>query len=254
MAGWNWPNFNLFISETWGWPPEVSGPGFIGASNIVVGCNPPYSASDFLSMYPVFGGAPQILSGTITQGSAVVTGLSTTAGVLPGQPVPPVIPIAPGQYLAGAFPDGTTVLSVDSFSQLTMTQAATANENVVAVYTDLFVPIGVLNAYIALASASLVYNRWFDAWSMAMGLYVAHFCILYLRAFGNPVGSAGQLVGQAIARGIQTSKSAGPVSVGIQPATSGSGLESWADFTSTEPGIQFARMAKIYGAGPMLVY
>lgn len=54
--------------------------------------------------------------GTITNGSPVVTGIASTAGMTPGMLL---------SSASGFFPAGTTVLSVDSGSQITATQNAT---------------------------------------------------------------------------------------------------------------------------------
>ena len=114
-------------------------------------------------------------------------------------------------------------------------------------------PDVVVNAYISLASASLVQARWGEAtWPIAMGLFVAHYVTLYLRSDGDAVySSPGRVATAGLAHGITVSKSAGGVSAGIQPAT---GLEAWAAWTQTEYGVQFASMAKLVGAGPMLVW
>jgi hypothetical protein len=259
MSGWGWPNFELFIGETWGFPNEIAGPGFNAASGIVVGANPPYSVTDFLSIYPNFGGVPLILTGVITQGSAVITGLSTTAGVLPGQPVSPSIPIpnpitGQPELQAGPFPNGTTVASVDSASQITVSQPATVDGTQVAIYNSMWVPPVVIAMYVNLASASLVQARWGAAWQIGMSWFICHFCVLWLRSAGDPATSAGQLAGQGLARGIAVSKSAGGVSIGIQLATASGGLESWGAWQTTEAGVQFATMARIIGMGPMLIY
>ena len=126
--GWNWPNIDSFLNTNiFGWPSEICGPDFSIASNVVVGTNPPFTVQQFLSIYPNFGGTPLVLTGTITQGSAVVTGIETTGGVLPGQAVASAIPLGGNQFNPSPFPDGTTVLSIDSASQLTLSAAATVS-------------------------------------------------------------------------------------------------------------------------------
>jgi uncharacterized phiE125 gp8 family phage protein len=55
-------------------------------------------------------------TGNLARGSAVVTGLSSTAGILPGSLV----------YSSGCLPPDTLVQSVDSATQVTLTQAASA--------------------------------------------------------------------------------------------------------------------------------
>ena len=112
------------------------------------------------------------------------------------------------------------------------------------------VPNVVLQAYITLASASLVQARWLEQWPIAMALFVAHFATLYAKSDGNPLSTVGQIAAQGISTGIQVGKSVGDVSVNYQPVT---GLEDWGSWNLTSYGQQLATMAKIVGAGPMLL-
>ena len=252
---WNWPNVTDWLNaNVFGWATEIAGPGFSIASNVVVGTNPPFTVSQFLSIYPNFGGAPLVLTGTITQGSAVVTGLQTTAGILPEQSLASAIPLGSNQFNPSPFPDGTTVQSVDSANQLTLSQAASTTGGQIAVYNAAFVPLAAMTLFIMLASSQLVYNRWKAQWFQAMCLFVAHECTLYLRTNGYVPINAQQLAAAGLAGGIKVSKSAGGVSVGIQPATQGSDLANWGDLQETEYGVKLARLAKIIGGGPMWLY
>ena len=79
----------------------------------------------------------------------------------------------------------------------------------------------------------------------------ALFIAVFLACTVEAVEATTIVLAAGLARGILVSKSAGGVSAGIQPAT---GLESWAAWTLTEYGIQFASMAKLVGSGPMLVW
>jgi len=248
------PNYNLFLDTVWGWSTEFGSSLLAGASNVVVGTNPPYSITDFLAVYPKFGGAQLAVQGAITVGSAVVTGIQTTAGILPGQPVAPVT-VQGGTLVAGNFPDGTLVLSVDSATQITLSQPATTNTiPVIGIYTQPFVPFTVIALFINLASASLVQARWQEWWPMGMAWFIAHFCTLWMRTDGSPTTSAGQAVSQGLARGIMISKSAGGVSASMLPVTQGGGLEGWGSWQETEYGVQFATIARMMGAGPLWVY
>ena len=227
---------------------ELAGPGLSIASNIVVGSNPPFTPADFLNFYPTFGGTPLIAALTVTQGSAVVTG-APPPGILPGMVVCPFIPLN-NTFQPGFFPDGTVIQAVDSGS-ITMSFPASADGGQVAIYNAPFVPLVVLYAYINLASASLVSARWKSSWQLGMLYFIAHFCTLWLRTQGQTPISAAQLATQGLARGITISKSAGGVSQGIQPSSSGSGLEGWAHWNETEYGVLFAGNARMIGAGPL---
>ena len=119
------------------------------------------------------------------------------------------------------------------------------------VYTKPMIPVRILKAYINLASASIQEKRWCEMWHLAMGLYVAHYCTLFLRAFAQGPGStASQVAGAGLAFGIQTSKSAGDVSVGMQALQ---GFEDWGSYQLTIYGQQFVTFAKAIGSGGMLL-
>jgi hypothetical protein len=248
------PDFNSWIQSAWGWPNQVSGGAcfpYSGFSNIVIGTNPPYTANDFLSYYPKFGGTPQlILLCTTTAGSAQIY---TPA---------PVPYIAPGQLVIGpGIPPGAVVLTVPSNSNWffinTPATATTPSGSPVtlSVNNQPLVPLVVLNAFIAAASASTVQARWLDWWQIGLNWYVAHFCTLWCRTeipgSGNGFATPGQAVMAGIQNGITVAKSAGPSSQGLQPIA---GLEDWSDWTSTTYGVSYATRAKIVGMGVSLCY
>lgn len=237
------PDYNQFFSESVGWSDEVSA-SLANASGIVSGTNPPWGPADFLAIHPKFGGPGPVLyvQGTLASASPVVTN-TATAGM------------APGELVAGpGVPLGSTIFSVDSPSQFTLNHNATAEGTVTLTLYNTsatLVPLAVLNAYIALASASLVQARWRDAWPIAMDLYVAHYCTLWLRSDGDIYSTPGQAAAAGLTRGITVSKSAGGVSLGIQPVT---GIENWGAWQETSYGEQFASLAKLVGAGPILLW
>ena len=114
------------------------------------------------------------------------------------------------------------------------------------------IPEAVLQVFINLASASLQYERWNEAWQMGMALFVAHFATLYLQSLVPAGSTTKQIVQSGLARGVQVSKSAGGVSVGYQLIVAD--LEGWAAWTLTTFGQQFATMAKLMGKGGMYVW
>jgi hypothetical protein len=140
MGGFgNWPNFDLWIQQTFG-DNGFSGVGaqwLNGASNIVLGSNPPYSINHFLTFHPKFGGVgasvPVIVVASLTSGS------SNFSFAIPGTsncPAPansicnPVPTIALGQLVSGSgIPDSTVIqtLSISNGQASgTLSQNATA--------------------------------------------------------------------------------------------------------------------------------
>lgn len=232
------PDYNMLTTQFWGSGHETA-VGLLSGSNIVLGSNPPWTTTDFFAFYPKFGGKTTEITGTLTAGSPVVDGVSS---------------LAAGQLITGpGIPSGTVIISVDGDNQqATLSQPAAASGDVsLTVYVAPLVPLAVVNAYIALASASLVQARWRDTWALAMGWFVAHFVTLWMRSDGDAYSTPGQVAASGISRGITVSKSAGGVSQGIQALDD---LAGWAQWRQTTYGEQFASFARIIGAGPMLVY
>ena len=112
------------------------------------------------------------------------------------------------------------------------------------------VPAAAINMYIALASASLMQGRWREAWTMVMGLYVAHYCTLYLRSEGSAGTTAGAIAASGLEKGITISQSAGDVSKSSQLVQ---GFEQWGAFAQTTYGTQLITLAKTVGRGPIFV-
>lgn len=120
-------------------------------------------------------------------------------------------------------------------------------------FTEDVLPDAVLQHYIDMANGVVKEARWHSLWKEGMRLYIAHFATLYL---GVPDQGAGR---QAIAnagklQGGITSKTVGSVSVGYdngQAATSD--LTGWGAWKLTTYGAQFATMARMVGAGMMVV-
>jgi hypothetical protein len=239
------PSLDLFYDQLcsrYEWDLGALG-SFAGlASGLVVGTNPPYGLLDFFSFYPKFGGALVTVNGDLTSGSAIVANTNTTG-------------LAAGMLLAArpGIAAGATIQSVDSGTQFTLSLGATATAAgaKLEIFANPLVPLAVVNAYIALASASLLQPRWGDAWQIAMGLYVAHFVTLWLRSDGDTYSTPGKAAAAGLARGITVSKSAGGVSQGLQVTP---GLEAWGSWTQTSYGEQLASMAKVVGSGPIWIY
>lgn len=195
--------------------------------------NPAYTVSDFLSFYPQFFGPATTITGTVTSGSATITGISSTTG------------IQPGQLVSGAFPGGTVVLSVAS-TTVTLSNPATANAASVLIYEAPPIPLAVIQAYLNLAYASLMSSRWRELWVIAMGWYIAHFLTLYAQSMGNASSTPGQIAAQGLEQGLAVSKSAGPLSQTQQHLTA---LESWGAWAKTSFGTQLISQAQVMGAG-----
>ena len=216
---------------------------------------------------------PGTLILSVTPGPVMVT--ATTENGNLNIVVSSAVGIVVGSPVSGAgIQAGSVVLNVAG-TTVTLSQAATADgvlipiqiganpsmtisqNTIIAgtfildVFTKPLVPAMVLQAYINLATASIQSVRWFEMWPLAMDLYIAHYCTLFLRAFAQGPGStASQVAAAGFAIGVQTSKSAGDVSVGSSVI---GGLEDWGSYQLTIYGQQFATFAKSIGSGGMLI-
>ena len=119
-----------------------------------------------------------------------------------------------------------------------------------AVYAGL-IPQPVLQAYINLASACLVQARWLDSWTLAMGLFVAHYCTLYLQSEGSPGTTAQSVAASGLTKGVLVSKGAGGVNAGMQTLIGEWG--SWGQWNMTVYGTSLMTQAKMIGAGMMYI-
>jgi hypothetical protein len=114
-------------------------------------------------------------------------------------------------------------------------------------------PEAVLRVFINLASASLSADRWGDAWSMGMALFVAHFTTLHLQTSSVAPGSAAaQVAGAGLAKGVLVSKSAGDVSGSFESVVAD--VDGWAAWKLTVFGQQLLTMGRLTGMGGMYVY
>lgn len=182
MGGYlcNTPNFNGWLQNVWGAGAafETVCGQFFGATNIVLGQNPPYFLDDFRSIYPKFFGLPTSLSGcSATIGTAVVN-VPSTAGIDYGQFV----------QAPGTFPKGTVIIDIGA-NTITLNQnAIVSNSNLtLMVFEASPIPTGVILMYLNLAYASLVQARWQEQWFVAMGWFIAHYCTLYARSDASTV-------------------------------------------------------------------
>jgi hypothetical protein len=126
-----------------------------------------------------------------------------------------------------------------------------AQAGIFSIYTAPLVPLAILNVYIALASASLVQARWLDSWTVGMGVFIAHYLTLWLKADSGNGGSAAQVAQAGLAFGIQTSKGAGKLSVGYTVLDID---QQWGAFALTIYGQLFITMAKGIGGGMMVIW
>jgi hypothetical protein len=242
------PDWCGWLDSIWGPGTDCSGPGAIiaAASNVVIGNNPPYYVQDFLRIYPKWGGIPiPGLTVSLIQGSATAT-LSAGAGVAVGNPVDGV-----------GIPDGTFITAISgNIATLSNPATLTIVNSPLTLWNAPLIPFAAMQAYIALAQASLQQARWCEEWMVAMGLFVAHYVTLYGRTDGGSQDTTGNTTAaaaaaQGMATGILVAKAVGDVSASYAQLT---GFEDWGAWNLTLYGQQLMTMARVVGAGPMFLW
>ncbi len=109
-----------------------------------------------------------------------------------------------------------------------------------------------LDQFILMANSVVQEARWHEHWKFGMALYVAHMATLYLETMTqNPNPSASQVINAAKAKGLQTSKSVGSLSVSY--SFEGLNTNGWQDWQTTKFGRQFVQIAKFLAKAGMYV-
>ena len=116
-------------------------------------------------------------------------------------------------------------------------------------------PDEVIEMYAGFAYAIVNIARYHESWKVCMCLVIAHFLILYLRVFSpNPAPTAADIIKAGETRGLVASKSVDGVSVNYDYSAALADLDGWAAWKTTEYGVQFLTLAKVYNLGGMRVW
>lgn len=116
------------------------------------------------------------------------------------------------------------------------------------------VPRVVLESWVKLAHASIHKNRYHDAWEICMGLYIAHWLTLYLQTAAAADDPLQKQITAGLAKGLQSSKSAGDISVSYDFGSINEDFVGWGVYKLTSYGQQFVTMARMYAIGGMVVW
>jgi hypothetical protein len=148
------------------------------------------------------------------------------------------IPVA-ANLSAGANPPYAASDFLTDFSQFETAYGSTLPQTLVQKFIDM-------------ANGSLAYGKYAEVWSYCMGLYVAHFCTLYLSASQNSSDASG-LVSSAEPLLLKTAESVGDVSVSYDVNSIADDLKNFGSFKATAYGQQLATFAKMAGVGGMTI-
>lgn len=112
----------------------------------------------------------------------------------------------------------------------------------------------IIQLYIDLANSCIKKARWHNSWKIAMGLFVAHWCILWLRSSSTVDSGKDAVVQAGQTQGIITTESVDGVSYSMDVSQVMQDLSGYGSWTTTDYGTQLATLSKLYGKGMTLVW
>nr|DAO88093.1 MAG TPA: head to tail adaptor [Caudoviricetes sp.] len=116
------------------------------------------------------------------------------------------------------------------------------------------IPDVVMDAWLKMAQAAISKARYGDMWDMAMGFFVAHWLTLYLQTAADADAPVGKIISAGLAKGLQTSKSAGDLSVSYDFSIVADDFDGWGTYKYTMFGQQLITLAKMVSMGGMCVW
>lgn len=115
------------------------------------------------------------------------------------------------------------------------------------------VPVTMLSEIISMANTSVQPDKWLESWRYAVGLYVAHYCTLYLRTYAESSATPAQAAASGALVGVVQSATLGDSSVSYDTSALTKGTEDWGDLNATTYGQMLANKAKLIGMAGTLV-
>lgn len=120
-------------------------------------------------------------------------------------------------------------------------------------FTDVIIPSIIVNLYIDLANSCIKQVRFRAAWKVAMCLFVAHFCTLWISSSLEAGSDKDSVINSGQATGILTSESVDGISYSMDVNAVMQDLDGFASWKSTTYGIQLATLSKMYGKGGIMI-
>jgi len=115
-------------------------------------------------------------------------------------------------------------------------------------------PTAMMDAYVQLGNDCVSDVLFGKVWQVAIGLFIAHFCTLYLQSMRGAGAEVDDVLAAAASAGVVTSESADGVSHSMDNSALNTDLNGWAAFKLTTFGVQFATLAKVRSHGGMYVW
>lgn len=114
---------------------------------------------------------------------------------------------------------------------------------------DSLVPESILNMFLNRANNAITPDKWGDAWQYAAGLYVAHFCAMYLQTYSPNSETPGQAAATGGLTGVIKSATLGDSSVTYDTDALTQATSEWGSLNATKYGQMLATEARLVGMG-----
>lgn len=114
------------------------------------------------------------------------------------------------------------------------------------------IPVPVFNLFLAMANASIKYDRYKSHWKYCMALFIAHYLTLFLETQAGDPSSQAALQG-AMPKGVATSKSVDGLSISYDLMGQAEDAKGYGTYKLTLYGLQLATLTRMYGSAGMWV-
>ena len=114
-------------------------------------------------------------------------------------------------------------------------------------------PENVLQMFVGIAHSVVKKTRYEELWELAIGLFIAHHSVLFLKTSEPEGTSKERILSTSESKGLQSSKSAGSLSVSYDLSSFSSDFAGWGSYKETEFGKQFITLSKMAFAGGFYV-
>lgn len=164
-----------------------------------------------------------------------------------GQQFDGVIAAAANMPASGERGTYTTELFLSDFPQFT--KRVTPDESGDPPPKESLVPSSMLELFISNANSSILPSRYSDMWRYAAGLYVAHFCTLYLKTYSDGSLSAAQAAAKGQQTGLVREAAMGDTTISYDNTAVTEAMAKWGSWNATQYGQQLETMARMIGMG-----
>ena len=164
-----------------------------------------------------------------------------------GQQFDGVIAAAANMPAPGERGTYTAELFITDFPQFT--KKAIGDEAGEISQKESLVPSAMLELFISNANSSILPSRYCDMWRYAAGLYVAHFCTLYLKTYSDGSLSAAQAAAKGQQTGLVREAAMGDTTISYDNTAVTEAMGKWGSWNATQYGQQLVTMARMIGMG-----